>query len=120
MNCLIVDDCNVTLFVTRNILETLNYDVYTAKNCADALAHLENEKIDIVITDIHLGHESGIDLIKVIKADKAYTFPVVALTGVEDEAKKSEILAAGADDYLQKPTTLDKLRVSIDKVGLPI
>jgi DNA-binding response OmpR family regulator len=120
MNCLIVDDCNVTLFVTRNILETLNYDVYTAKNCADALKHLDNEKIDLVITDIFLGEDNGIDLIKTIKSNKTFTFPVVALTGIEDDETKRKILAAGADDFLHKPTTLDKLRVSIDKVGLPI
>ena len=120
MNCLIVDDCNVTLFVTRNILETLNYNVFTAKNCADALQHLENEEISLVITDIFLGHDNGIDLIKAIKANDKFAFPIIALTGIEEDAKRLEIIAAGADDYLYKPTTPDKLCVSIDKVGLPI
>ena len=117
MKCLILDDSNVTLFVTQNILETLNFDVLSAKNLDEAYNHIDNQDLDLIITDIHLERESGVDLIREVKTHINKDIPIIVLTGVEDKQQKEDILKMGIDDYLLKPTTIDKIRVSLDKIS---
>lgn len=116
--CLIVDDSDVTLYVTRNIMETLNYEVKTAKTINEASSELADETINLIITDILLCNEHASELIKVIKQGKHKNTPIIALTGVDCNDQQTEITELGVDDYLLKPTTLEKLHVSLDKLGL--
>lgn len=117
MKCLIVDDSNATLFVTSKYMSTLGFDVSEAKSINQSLAEVDKTPFDVHIIDVYLGPESGVDLIKQLKAQNDST-PIIVLTGVDDDEKKQELKALGISDYLQKPTTLEKLHVSLIKIGL--
>lgn len=118
MKCLVIDDSDVTLFVTQNILESIDVDVVVAKTIDDAYEQMKDNKLDVIITDIHLEKENAAGFISTLKMQAFDSPPIIALTGVDDDEQKKQIIELGADDYLLKPTTLEKIRVSFDKLGL--
>ncbi len=62
---------------------------------------LERETVDLVILDLRLRSEDGMDLMRELRA--ASTIPVIILTGRRDDADRIMGLEFGADDYLTKP-----------------
>ena len=117
MKCLVVDDSNATLFVTKKHMNTLGFDVLEAKTIGQCMTQLGEHDFDVHVIDILLGEESGVDLIRQLKAQNDET-PIIVLTGSDDINKEKELKALGIADYLQKPTTLEKLHVSLTKIGL--
>ena len=80
----------------------------TCSNGADALAVLEAEPVSLVITD---GKMAGMDGLQFIRAARALHagMAIILMTAHEDEYTLREALEAGADGYLTKPFTLEKL-----------
>jgi len=67
-----------------------------------------------VLTDVHLGGLSGIELCAKVKADpRSRLTPVILLTAVSDLAARVKGLAAGADDFFAKPCELVELRTRV-------
>jgi putative two-component system response regulator len=67
-----------------------------------------------VITDVHMGAMSGIELCARIKSDPRYELtPVVVLTAVADIDARVAGLAAGADDFFPKPVDFNELRARL-------
>ncbi len=107
------DDAEVrdTLFET---LEALGYRVLTADSAQAALTLLERTLPDLVLTDVHMGAMSGIELCARIKGDpRLQLLPVVILTGVSDLDARVAGLSAGADDFFGKPVELLELRTRV-------
>src|SRR5262249_7417685 len=73
-----------------------------------------------VLTDIHMPDMDGFELTRQIRAEEALTrssrrTPIVALTANALKGEAERCLAAGMDDYLTKPLTLDRLREAVEK-----
>ncbi|HWX23113.1 MAG TPA: response regulator [Candidatus Binatia bacterium] len=91
-------------------LKDAGYEVLTAKDPADAVAQAKNAKLDLIILDVNLAGQSGVDLLKVLKKDHA-TVPFILYTGMEhDDQTVQTMLQAGADLYLRKTTMEEMLR----------
>ncbi|MBF0521924.1 MAG: response regulator [Candidatus Omnitrophica bacterium] len=111
---LVVDDDTAVLRPIKRFLEKEGYEVMTAENGKDGLAIIENNKIDVLVTDINLGDMSGIEVLQ--NAKKRYQdIEGIVATGEKDEALAIESLRAGALDYLNKPINLDELLISVRK-----
>jgi signal transduction histidine kinase/DNA-binding response OmpR family regulator len=100
---LVVDD-NAEM---RTYLARLLAPDHTVRTVADSQAALNAmaaESPDLVIADVMLPGASGIDLVRVIRADpRTYAIPVVLLSARAGEEARVAGLEAGADDYLGKP-----------------
>jgi two-component system response regulator AtoC len=108
---LIVDDEKHTRDGLRQLLEN-QYDVYVAADIAGAMAVLEREHIDLVLTDLRLGGEDGMQLIE--RALKMPHPPIVIMMtayGTVDTAV--EAMKRGAYDFVTKPLNLDKVEILI-------
>ena len=69
---------------------------------------------DLVLTDVHMGAMSGIELCARIKSDPRYELtPVVVLTAIADIDARVAGLAAGADDFFPKPVDFNELRARV-------
>lgn len=80
-----------------------------AENRADtALARLISEPFSGAIVDVMLGADSGLDLVRQARRDGA-TLPILMLSALSDVEHRAAGLAAGADDYVVKPFSLDEL-----------
>jgi len=111
---LIVDD-EVSLRRTLSILlKSANYDTVEADTISSASKLLSSEKIDLVIVDLQLGDENGIDLIHIIKQKHSQT-EAILITGYGSIENSVEAMQAGAFDYITKPFSNSELLMRISK-----
>ncbi len=108
---LIVDDEKHTRDGLRRLLEN-EYDVYVAADIAGAIDVLEREQIDLLLTDLRLGHEDGMTLI-----DRALKMPhppiSIMMTAYGSVDIAVEAMKRGAYDFVTKPLNLDKVEMLI-------
>ena len=108
---LVVDDVDVNRLILEEILQG-DYTVLTAENGKIALDIIKTQHPTIILLDIIMPEMSGREMFEIMKADNSLKrVPVIFITAEEDS--ESELLAAGAVDYIKKPFEPDivKLRV---------
>ncbi len=99
---LIVDDeCHIRRILSRMVRQA-GYSVTEAEGGEEALACLEADGFDVVISDICMPRIDGLQLLKRIKHSHPQT-SVVMMTGYAGEYPTSQVMSAGADHYLAKP-----------------
>src|SRR5215472_3666543 len=108
---LIVDDEKHTRDGLRRLLEN-DYDVYVAEDVAGAMNVLERENVDLLLTDLRLGAEDGLQLI-----DRALKMPdppiCIMMTAYGSVDTAVEAMKHGAYDFVTKPLNLDKVEMLI-------
>ena len=111
---LVVDDeKSLPDFVRRN-LEIRGYQVFTAANGLEALAHFNAENIGLVILDLMMPHMDGLETVRRIR--QTSLVPIVILSALGQEEDKINALNLGADDYLTKPFGVGELLARIQAV----
>ena len=111
---LVVDDeAGVRRLVSR-IIERNGYTCFQAGCGKDALAVLEKESVDAVITDIAMPGMDGIELTETIK--RRYDADVIMMTGYFKDLKYGDAIAKGASDFLQKPFEHGEFAIRLKRV----
>ncbi len=115
---LVVDDFSTMRRIIKNLLRDLGFtNVDEADDGKTALPILKQGSVDFLITDWNMPEMTGIDLLKVVRADAALAhIPVLMVTA---EAKREQIIAAaqaGVNGYVVKPFTAAVLKEKIDKI----
>jgi len=110
---LIVDDAEINIMILREIL-CANYGIVTAGNGREALEKLHSMEVlpKIVLLDVMMPEMNGREMFELMKADAKFRrVPVIFITAENDS--ESELLAAGAVDFINKPflPEIVKLRV---------
>lgn len=105
---LVVDDEECLRFTFERFLLARGYCVETASDYQEALVMVADNDYDVIIADILLGGETGIDLLRQLRAQKVLC-PVVMVTGFPNVETASESVRLGAFDYLTKPVLKDDL-----------
>ncbi len=105
---LVVDDEKSIRSTTKEILSKEGYDVSTANSYSEALGIMDKVYFDLIFTDVRLEGKTGFDVLREAKRQKP-ACPVVLFTGYPNIESESEAFRLGADDYLPKPLTKDKL-----------
>ena len=111
---LVVDDDNRIRELVKEYLEENKLLVTTAKDALDAKEKLQIIKFDILILDIMMPGESGLDLTREIK--KNSSIPIILLTAKGQTKDRIEGLELGADDYLGKPFEPKELLLRIKNI----
>src|SRR5438876_479054 len=110
---LIVDDEKHTRDGLRRLLES-DYDVYVAGDIASAMNVLEREDVDLLLTDLRLGADDGMQLI-----DRALKMPqppiCIMMTAYGSVDTAVEAMKRGAYDFVTKPLNLDKVEMLISR-----
>lgn len=104
---LIIDDEKSICTFLSLALED-EYEVFTAQTSKGAYEILEKEKISLVVLDLLLGGESGLDVLQEIK-EKNAEIAVIMMTAYGDIKTSVEAIKRGAFHYLGKPLDLDEL-----------
>jgi two-component system KDP operon response regulator KdpE len=108
---LLVDDDPPIKRVLGPVLRADGWTVIEAENAAEALHHANREVLDIVLLDLGLPDADGKDIIAALREDDRAA--VIVLSARHQEAEKVAALDAGADDYVDKPFSIDELRARI-------
>ena len=110
---LVVEDSQDMLdFVARQL--SFDYHVLTALNGRQALNVLEAETVHLVISDIMMPEMDGLELCAYLKSELDYShIPVILLTAKTTIQSKIEGLKLGADAYIEKPFSVEYLKVCV-------
>lgn len=110
---LIVDDEKNTRDGLRMSYED-EFDVYVAANIREAAEVLKSQSVDVMVTDLRLGGENGLDLI-----EQALAIPrppvCLLMTAFGSEDIAVEAMKRGAYGYVSKPVNIDELEIEIKK-----
>ncbi len=115
---LVVDDEPLVCDAVKMMLDFDGHVVKTAGNGKDALAMLDQEEFDLVITDFQMPAMKGDELAAAIKA-RAPKQPVVMITAYAEMLHASGNPLTGVDLIISKPFLLENLREAIAKVTPP-
>jgi len=118
MNILIVDDFSIMRRIIKNLLLELGFNnTQEADDGTTALPILQNGNIDFLITDWNVSGMTGIELLKVIRADeKLADLPVLMVTAESNREHIIEAAQAGVNGYIVKPFTTLTLKEKIEKI----
>ncbi|MGZ5567372.1 MAG: response regulator, partial [Limisphaerales bacterium] len=106
---LVVDDQQELLDMYRDWLSNLpsRPEVHSSSTGARAIALLESESFDLLVTDLRMPKMDGLQVLAIVRR-KFPSLRVVVLTGVTDEAYRSRAYSMGVDLFCQKPTTKEE------------
>jgi CheY-like chemotaxis protein len=108
---LVVDDDPAVRKSIDRVLTGKGYAVITAENGEEALRKLNEEKYDLVYTDIRMPGISGLEVAEQVKARKPWT-PVVIITGYGTDAAQARAKAAGVSSFVHKPLSPEMIEDS--------
>ena len=101
---LLVEDDPVILRLLEVNFELEGYEVLLARDGAEGIRLAQEQRPDLVISDIMMPNVSGIELVEALKADpQTATIPILLLSAKAQSADVKAGLEAGADDYVTKP-----------------
>jgi len=111
---LIVDDNPDTLQMIARQLKSKGWQVSTATDVSMALPILEQEHIDLVLTDYKMPKVTGLELIRHLRSHFG-NVPVIMITGYPSIEGAVEAVKVGAEEYLSKPFTEEELLTAVQK-----
>ena len=111
---IIVDDEKRMCDSLSALLTNEGYRVTPYQSSSDAAEAIQNEKVDLVITDIKMPGLDGLELLKRVK-DVDEDIPVILMTGYASLDSAVEAVAHGAYDYLMKPVEFTHLNLAVKR-----
>jgi two-component system cell cycle response regulator len=115
---LIVDDSSVNISVLSSLLEAFGYTVVSARNIKEGIRASHHYAPDLLISDLHVGGESGYEFLKLVKADpwlRWIPFIFLSSTAVWERDQAYGLLL-GADRFLVRPIDPPVLLEAIEAV----
>ncbi len=113
----VVDDEPDNLGVVKVVLDFHRVETYILPSAQACLTMLEEKTPDFLLVDIQMPVMSGIDLLKVLRAEPRWMhLPLIAVTARAMAGDRERILAEGFDGYLPKPINVLTLIDDIIKI----
>ncbi len=112
---IVEDDEDFRIFLCNQLKR--HYNILKATNGSEALKILDNNQIDIVVTDIAMPIMDGLQLCKEIKSNIDHShIPIILLTAKTNLQSKIEGLGAGADAYVEKPFSMEHMLAQLSNL----
>ena len=115
MNILIIEDDKVTLKTLEYIIQNLGHHVRPAESGEEALKFMENEKFDLIISDIIMPGISGLSLVNVLRTVNLFCSPIIMISALHNKPLLEAAFEAGANDFIPKPFTIESLTDKLNK-----
>jgi len=118
LKVLVVDDMMSMRNIVKRALVSIGYrDIHDASNGEEALEKLKSGGFGLVLLDWNMPVMSGIELLRIIRADSALqTLPVLMITAEAKMENIMEAIQAGVSDYLVKPFSEQALQEKLEKI----
>lgn len=105
---LLVDDEPALANLVKMALHYEGWEIEVAHNGREAVTRFDQTDPDVVVLDITLPDIDGLEILRRVRESDSYT-PTMLLTARDSAMDRSSGLAAGADDYMTKPFSLEEL-----------
>lgn len=113
---LLVDDEDDQLLIVGELLRAKGFGVITANNADEAMRRLDEYKLGMIVLDLNLAGENGLQLMKYMKVNHP-AVPVLLYTGMShDEEQVQSMLKAGATCYVNKSQSPAELVFAVQQV----
>jgi len=114
IHILIVDDDATVRHLMHEFMGTVGYLSHMAASGEDALEILQENTIDVVITDIMMPGMDGLELTERIK--QQYSIEIIVMTGYSGDYSYEEVIHKGASDFVFKPVRFEELLLRLKRV----
>lgn len=114
-NVLIIDDERSFRELLEILFSNEGYNVFMAADIAGSQRIISEKKIDIIICDLVLGKEDGLDVVKWCR-ENSYNIPFILMTAYASSATALESVKLGVVDYITKPFDMDHLATMVREV----
>ena len=115
---LIIDDDENILTFLSDFLKDFEFETYTHTDGNEILEKIDRHKIDLVLVDLRLDKESGLDIAKDIQ--KYHKIPIIMMSGITDDVEKIVGLESVIDEFVEKPFNprllVAKIRAALRRV----
>lgn len=109
MNILVCEDNVMTLRTVEFALKRAGFEVFKALDGDEGIRILDEEVIDVVITDINMPYTKGLELVLHVNEKFNKRIPVIIISSITLKETKDHARELGAKGYLTKPFDLDDL-----------
>ena len=118
LKILVVDEFSVTRTIVINNLSKLGYsNTVVAEDGVSALTSLKSSLFDLVVTDCSISDMSGLDLLKLIRADSDLKhIPVLMITSEDLQGNIINAIKAGLNDYIVRPFEEHIFKQKLEKI----
>ena len=107
---LIVDDDAAVLELLREVLKHEDFDLHYARDGKQAVQETLAIKPDLILVDVMMPKLDGVTFCKALRAhEETANIPIIIMSGFGSQARLEECMAAGGDDFLDKPFDVDDL-----------
>lgn len=117
LRVLIVDDSAVMRKIVDRSLRQAGLElkeVFEAGNGVEALARMQQNRVDLILSDINMPTMDGLELVQQLQGvDNAKGVPIVMITTEAGESHVVQALSSGARGYIRKPFSPDQIRERI-------
>ncbi len=114
---LIVEDNELNMKLFNDLLQASGYNTVQTKDGKEALKLARDHHPDLILMDIQLPEISGLEVIKIIKADEELQdIPVVAVTAFAMKGDEEKIREGGCEGYIAKPISVPTFLETIAKL----
>jgi DNA-binding response OmpR family regulator len=115
---LVIDDESEIVLLVTMCLDPLDIEVVLANGLAAALEEARKGPVSLVLLDLALGDEDGLDILPLLRADSSLRgVPVVAFTA--HDSRKQEAMTSGVDSFVPRPFAPADLRATVEMFLVP-
>lgn len=106
LKCLVLDDSRAFAIGLSELLKPFNVEVQIFNKAQDAHHFLENNSVDLIVSDLEMPEVSGFEFIEKVRTNlKFHEIPILVMTGKEDSEIMTKSIAVGADAFCLKAST---------------
>ena len=118
MNILVIEDNEQNLYLVRYLLEARGHKIFEAGNGPDGIAAAQATVPDLILLDIQLPKMDGYAVARALRENPALDdVPIVAVTSYAMSGDRVKALAAGCDDYIEKPIDPETFAMKVEAVA---
>ncbi|WP_210547082.1 response regulator [Rhodoferax sp. PAMC 29310] len=115
MNVLVIDDNEQNRYLLRFLLEARGHRVSEAHDGPQGIASVQTEMPDMVLLDIQLPGMDGYAVARALRTVPQFdAMPIIAVTSFALNGDRGRVLAAGCDDYIEKPIDPDSFCIQVE------
>lgn len=115
MNVLVIDDNEQNRYLLRFLLEARGHRVTEAPDGPQGIAAVHAKLPDLVLLDIQLPGMDGYAVARTLRTTRQFdAMPIIAVTSFALSGDRTRVLAAGCDDYIEKPIDPDTFCIQVE------
>ncbi|HPH45415.1 MAG TPA: response regulator [Chryseolinea sp.] len=115
MKILVCEDDLVVMKVIQTALEGEPVEITSAKDGTKALEQLRENTFDLIITDIHMPHHNGDEILKLVRIDQRKNTPIIMISSDTEEEVIAMALKQGVNEFIKKPIDATALRKKLKR-----